>query len=52
MFDCVPLKYSHNDMVLNLCKRKIENPATKMSGTVAIALNETQLATSKKDCDK
>ena len=43
MFDCVPLKYSRNDMVLNLCKRKIENPTDKMSGAVA---------TSKKDCDK
>ena len=52
MFDCVPLKYSRNDMVLNLCKRKIENPTDKMSGAVAIALNEIQLATSKKDCDK
>ena len=52
MFDCVPLKYSRNDMVLNHCKRKIGNPTDKMSGAVAIALNETQLATSKKDCDK
>ena len=40
MFECSPLKFSHNNRVLSLAKRKIENLIDKMIGAVAIAWNE------------
>ena len=51
MFECSPLKPFRTGRVLRLDKRKIENVTSKLTGVIAIALNEPQRASSKKECD-
>ena len=51
MLECSPLKTLRSDRTLKLGKRKIESATSKLGSTVAIALNEPQLASSKDKCD-
>ena len=51
MLECSPLKTLRSDRTLKLGKRKIESATSKLGSTVAIALNEPQLASSKGKCD-
>ena len=44
MLECSPLKTLHSDRTLKLGKRKIESDISKLRSTIAIALNEPQLA--------
>ena len=47
MLECSPLKMLNSDRTLRLGKRKIESAISKLRSTIAIALNDPQLASSK-----
>ena len=51
MLECSTLKTLRSDKTLKLGKRKIESAISKLKSTIAIALNELQLASSKNECD-
>ena len=51
MLECSPLKTLCSDRTLKLGKRKIESAISKFKSTIAIALYEPQLASSKDECD-
>ena len=51
MLECSPLKTLRSNRPLKLGKGKIETAISKLRSTIAIALNEPQLAPSKNECD-
>ena len=50
MLECSPLKTLRYDRIFKLGKRKIESTIIKLKSTIALALNEPQLASSKNEC--
>ena len=51
MLECSPLKTLRSDRTLKLGERKTESAISKLRGTIAIALNKPQLASSKNECN-
>ena len=51
ILECSPLKTLRSNRLLKLGKRKIETAISKLRSTIAIALNEPQLAPNKNECD-
>ena len=49
--ECSPLKTLRSDKTLKLGKRKIESDISKLRSTIATALNDPQLASTKNECD-
>ena len=50
MLECLPLKTLRSDRIFKLGKRKIESTISKLKSTIALALNEPQLASSTNEC--
>ena len=51
ILECSALKTLRSNRTLKMGKRKIDSAISKLRSTIAIALNEPQLASSKNECD-
>ena len=50
ILECSPLKTLRSNRTLKMGKRKVDSAISKLRSTIAIALNEPQLASSKNEC--